>query len=129
MSGFIQLHYLTVYPPSNPNRDDLGRPKTVIFGGEPRLRISSQAIKRAVRISDTMQKSLQGHMGERTQRIGEVIRNSLLIKGANEDQAIKLAKELADVFGKIDVEAEKKGKYALDNSLLCRRRSVLLPLI
>ncbi|MCY4050195.1 MAG: type I-E CRISPR-associated protein Cas7/Cse4/CasC [Gammaproteobacteria bacterium] len=110
MSGFIQLHYLTVYPPSNPNRDDLGRPKTVIFGGEPRLRISSQAIKRAVRISDTMQKSLQGHMGERTQRIGEVIRNSLLIKGANEDQAIKLAKELADVFGKIDVEAEKKGQ-------------------
>ena len=47
MSSFLQLHYLTVYPLSNPNRDDLGRPKTAIYGGAPRLRISSQALKRA----------------------------------------------------------------------------------
>ena len=37
MSSFLQLHYLTVYPLSNPNRDDLGRPKTAIYGGAPRL--------------------------------------------------------------------------------------------
>jgi CRISPR system Cascade subunit CasC len=30
MSQFIQLHLLTSYGPSNLNRDDLGRPKTVI---------------------------------------------------------------------------------------------------
>ncbi len=110
MSGFIQLHYLTIYPPSNPNRDDLGRPKTAIFGGEPRLRISSQAIKRAARISDTMQNSLHGHMGERTQRIGEVLRNALVEKGANREKATNIAKEIADVFGKLDTEAEKKGQ-------------------
>lgn len=109
MSRFIQLHYLTVYPPSNPNRDDLGRPKSAVFGGQPRLRISSQAIKRSARISDVMQTALQGHMGERTQRIGEVLRSALINKGAAEDQATELAEKLADVFGKLDIEAAKKG--------------------
>jgi len=43
MGNFIQLHLLTSYPPSNLNRDDLGRPKTAIMGGKTRLRISSQS--------------------------------------------------------------------------------------
>jgi CRISPR system Cascade subunit CasC len=33
MSEFIQLHILASYPPSNLNRDDLGRPKTAVMGG------------------------------------------------------------------------------------------------
>ena len=77
MSSFLQLHYLTVYPLSNPNRDDLGRPKTAIYGGAPRLRISSQALKRAARLSPAMQTGLEGHLGDRTQRIGEVVRDAL----------------------------------------------------
>ncbi len=47
MTTFIQLHLLTAYPPSNLNRDDLGRPKTAIVGGAERLRISSQSLHRA----------------------------------------------------------------------------------
>jgi len=37
---FLQLHFLTPYAPSNLNRDDLGRPKTALFGvpGAPRPR-------------------------------------------------------------------------------------------
>ena len=70
MSRFLQLHFLTVYPPSNPNRDDQGRPKTASFGGAPRLRLSSQSIKRAVRESDAMTREFMGAMGVRTQRIG-----------------------------------------------------------
>lgn len=49
MAEFIQLHMLVSYPPSNLNRDDLGRPKTAIMGGTQRLRISSQSLKRAWR--------------------------------------------------------------------------------
>lgn len=109
MSRFIQLHYLTVYPPSNPNRDDQGRPKSAVFGGQPRLRISSQSIKRAARISDVMQQALRGHMGARTQRIGEVIEQALKDTGAEGDAARGAAKQIADVFGKLDAEAEKKG--------------------
>ena len=49
MSRFLQLHLLTFHAPSNINRDDTGRPKTAIVGGVERLRLSSQAIKRAIR--------------------------------------------------------------------------------
>ncbi len=109
MSRFIQLHFLTIYPPSNPNRDDQGRPKTASFGGAPRLRISSQAIKRAARISPVMQDALKGHMGERTQRLGEVVEAALLARKTPEDQARDIARQIADVFGKLDAAADKKG--------------------
>ncbi len=71
MSTFIQLHLLTSYPPSNLNRDELGRPKTAKMGGKDRLRISSQSLKRAWRTSDITQKALEGHIGTRTRRIGK----------------------------------------------------------
>ena len=51
MTTFVQFHLLTAYPPSNPNRDDQGRPKQATMGGAPRLRLSSQSVKRAVRES------------------------------------------------------------------------------
>ena len=107
MSRFLQLHYLTVYPLSNPNRDDQGRPKSATYGGAPRLRISSQALKRAARLSDVMQADLMGHLGERTQRVGEVIRNTLTAEGIDDDAASDLAAKVADVFGKIDAKAKK----------------------
>lgn len=110
MSRFLQLHYLTVYPLSNPNRDDQGRPKSASYGGVPRLRISSQALKRAARLSDTMQTDLKGHLGDRTQRIGEVIRDTLRSEGVAQNAAGDIAEKVADVFGKIDETAKKDGK-------------------
>ena len=108
MTRFVQLHFLTVYPPSNPNRDDLGRPKTAIYGGVPRLRLSSQSLKRAARMSDAMREGLKGHLGERTQRIGDEVRSRLLNQGADEKQAGAIAKDIADIFGKVDEAAIKK---------------------
>lgn len=108
MTRFVQLHFLTVYPPSNPNRDDQGRPKTAIYGGVPRLRLSSQSLKRAARLSDAMKKGLDGNMGKRTQRIGDEVRQHLLEKGAEEKQADSIAKAIADIFGKVNEAAIKK---------------------
>jgi CRISPR system Cascade subunit CasC len=109
MSRFLQLHFLTVYPPSNPNRDDQGRPKTAIYGGAPRLRLSSQSIKRAARTSDIMQRELAGHLGDRTQRIGDEAVRALVAEGVERDAAMEVAKKVTDRFGKLDAEAEKKG--------------------
>ena len=109
MSRFLQLHYLTIYPLSNPNRDDLGRPKTASYGGAPRLRISSQALKRAARLSKAVQTELEGHLGDRTQRIGEVVRDALAKTAENEEQVTEIARSVADIFGKLDAEAGKKG--------------------
>lgn len=107
MTRFVQLHFLTAYPPSNPNRDDQGRPKTAVYGGVPRLRLSSQSLKRAARTSDAMRTALEGHMGERTQRLGEEVRAYLLDSGADDKQADSIAETIADTFGKLDKAAIK----------------------
>jgi CRISPR system Cascade subunit CasC len=48
----IALHMLQNHAPSNLNRDDSGNPKSCLFGGTNRARISSQAIKRSIRTSE-----------------------------------------------------------------------------
>ncbi|MDE2978297.1 MAG: type I-E CRISPR-associated protein Cas7/Cse4/CasC [Acidobacteriota bacterium] len=106
MSGFLQLHYLTVYPISNPNRDDLGRPKTAVFGGANRLRISSQSLKRAARCSDTMQCALAGQGGKRTRLIGEDVRDSLKALSVSDDRITAIATRVAEVFGEAATDAE-----------------------
>jgi len=73
MTTFIQFHLLTPYPPSNPNRDDQGRPKQAIVGGQPRLRLSSQSLKRAIRETSFFMQDLAGHRGTRTKRIADEI--------------------------------------------------------
>ena len=79
MTQFIQLHLLTSYPPSNLNRDDLGRPKTAIMGGLPRLRISSQSLKRAWRESSVMETAVHAeHIGIRTKRMGGYLLDALI---------------------------------------------------
>ena len=107
MTQFLQLHLLTFYAPSNLNRDDLGRPKTAIVGGSTRLRISSQSLKRAWRVSDVFESQLQGHLAKRTQRIGEVIFESLLALGQSPDSAKKLTRDILPIFGKPKGEGEK----------------------
>ena len=100
MATFIQLHLLTSYPPSNLNRDDLGRPKTAIMGGKTRLRISSQSLKRAWRTSELFESALDGHIGIRTKEMGITVANALQEKGVSNANAKKWAKLIAEVFGK-----------------------------
>ena len=45
----IEIHMIQNHSPSNLNRDDLGAPKTCIFGDVTRARISSQCLKRSIR--------------------------------------------------------------------------------
>ncbi|CCG08639.1 type I-E CRISPR-associated protein Cas7/Cse4/CasC [Pararhodospirillum photometricum] len=103
MTTFVQIHALTAYPAANLNRDDSGRPKTVTMGGVPRLRVSSQSLKRAWRTSDAFQQALDGHLGQRTKRLGdEVVLPHLLDRGMTRERAEAVAKAIADVFGKLE---------------------------
>ncbi|CUU56580.1 CRISPR system Cascade subunit CasC [Parafrankia irregularis] len=47
---FVDIHLLQPVPYANLNRDDLGAPKTVVYGGKSRTRVSSQCWKRQVRL-------------------------------------------------------------------------------
>jgi CRISPR system Cascade subunit CasC len=101
MNRFLQLHLLTFFPPANLNRDDTGRPKTAVVGGVTRLRLSSQALKRAWRTSAVFDAALAGHMGHRTQRLGEEVLRHLTDRGMPEDKALDAARIVAGIFGKV----------------------------
>ncbi len=46
---YVDIHALQVNPPSCINRDDTGSPKTAVYGGVMRARVSSQCWKNAIR--------------------------------------------------------------------------------
>ena len=100
MKRFVQIHMLTSYPPSNLNRDDLGRPKSAVMGGAQRLRISSQSLKRAWRTSDGFMESVKGHVGTRTKELGNQVAERLA-DAVGTKKAQEWAKEIAAVFGKL----------------------------
>ncbi|MBP8284151.1 MAG: type I-E CRISPR-associated protein Cas7/Cse4/CasC [Chromatiaceae bacterium] len=107
MTRFVQLHLITSYPPANLNRDDLGRPKTAVMGGEMRLRISSQSLKRAWRTSDLFKSALGGHVGTRTKEMGKQIAETLITKGIGEKKAVEWSQQIAKRFGKLTEEKNK----------------------
>ena len=65
----IEIHMIQNHSPSNLNRDDLGAPKTCLFGGVTRARISSQCLKRSIRKSAEFQKALEKDGGVRTRSL------------------------------------------------------------
>ncbi len=114
MSQFIQLHLLTSYPPSNLNRDDLGRPKTARMGGFDRLRVSSQSLKRNWRVSELFEEVMAGHIGIRTKRLGVEVYDTLRSLDVAEKQAIQWSVDIAGVFGKSKKEHKEKPMEGLE---------------
>ncbi|TDC07662.1 type I-E CRISPR-associated protein Cas7/Cse4/CasC [Nonomuraea longispora] len=68
----LEVHALQTVPPSCLNRDDTGTPKTAMYGGVRRARVSSQAWKRATRqgFHDLLDPSA---LGVRTRRVAELL--------------------------------------------------------
>lgn len=115
MNHFIQLHLLTSYPPSNLNRDDLGRPKTAFMGGARRLRVSSQSLKRNWRTSALFEEAVDGHKGTRTKRLGKLVFDRMKDAGADEKIAGASAEKIAGVFGKLrKVDKNEKHEYEIE---------------
>jgi len=65
----IEIHMIQNHSPANLNRDDLGAPKTCIFGGVTRARISSQCLKRSIRRSTEFAAALEKDGGVRTRSL------------------------------------------------------------
>ncbi|MFE1167418.1 type I-E CRISPR-associated protein Cas7/Cse4/CasC [Nocardiopsis sp. NPDC058789] len=65
----IELHLLQSFPTSNLNRDDVGQPKSVTFGGVVRGRVSSQCLKRSARTLFPRYGLDRSELGERTKRL------------------------------------------------------------
>lgn len=107
MTTFIQLHFLTAHAPANLNRDESGRPKTAIMGGVERLRVSSQSLKRAWRISEAFFEQLGENTGKRTQRIGrDYVYEPMIKANVAPKKAQSAAEKIASQFGKL--KSDKK---------------------
>lgn len=72
MTTFINIHTLISHPSSMMNRDDSGMQKTAVFGGATRSRISSQCLKRAMRMSD-LYKETVAEKSIRTNKFDELL--------------------------------------------------------
>lgn len=74
---FIDIHAVQTVPPSCVNRDDTGSPKTAIYGGVERSRVSSQAWKHAMREYFCNVFSPE-KLGSRTKKVPQMIADAIL---------------------------------------------------
>lgn len=109
----VDIHILQTVPPSNLNRDDTGSPKTAIYGGVQRARVSSQAWKRATR------RAFGGRfdatdLGVRTKRVVELIAEEIIRQapGTADEVAATMAKRALEAAGikLITPKPKKKGE-------------------
>ncbi|MCY4102024.1 MAG: type I-E CRISPR-associated protein Cas7/Cse4/CasC [bacterium] len=73
--NFLDVHILHAVPYSNLNRDNLGTPKQMIYGGTARARISSQCTKRAARL--WLEENADLGEALRTRRLPQSLREEL----------------------------------------------------
>jgi len=102
----LELHIIQSFPVTCLNRDDVGAPKSALFGGVERARVSSQSWKRAIRL---MAKELapDSFGGDRTRYIIPAMEKALEARGLAAADAAKAARELANAaFGKADEKHE-----------------------
>ncbi|MDV6013053.1 type I-E CRISPR-associated protein Cas7/Cse4/CasC [Haloechinothrix sp. LS1_15] len=108
---FIDIHVLQTVPPSNLNRDDTGSPKTAVYGGYRRARVSSQAWKRATRMAfgDRLDDS---DLGVRTKRIVQLLADAIEQSSPElADRAVELATATMNEVGiKTSVPSRKAKK-------------------
>lgn len=102
---FIETHIIQNFAPSNLNRDDTGNPKDTEFGGARRARISSQCIKRSIRLHPVFTQATQVDLGVRTRWVSRLITQALVERGKPSEHAQTLGSAFASHLVKVD---EKK---------------------
>ncbi len=108
----IEIHMLKNYAPTNLNRDDTGAPKTCIFGGVQRGRISSQCLKRSWRTSELLRAEVgEDNIGIRTRKLPDLVAERLAEKGIR-DELIEAAKKKITGFGNKEGKETTDGKTA-----------------
>lgn len=111
---YVDIHVLQTVPPSCVNRDDTGSPKTAVYGGTTRARVSSQAWKRAVRRM-FMERMAGADVGIRTKHVFDLLVEEIRTM-APDANAEKLA-EAALTEAKVTVKAKKAGDPKVTDAL------------
>ncbi|WP_282802294.1 type I-E CRISPR-associated protein Cas7/Cse4/CasC [Secundilactobacillus kimchicus] len=131
---YIDVHVLQTVPSSNINRDDTGSPKTALYGGVTRSRVSSQSWKRAMR--DGFEND-DYSVGVRTKKVLNMLSDALVDKmpDLSAEDSVEQATEILKTAGiKINKDGEtgalllisrgqieKIAEYALNNEELDKK--------
>ena len=117
MSTYVDIHVIQSLPPSCVNRDDSGSPKSAVYGGVRRLRVSSQSWKRAARLyfNNLLDAS---DVGVRTKRVAELL--AARITEDAPDLAESASNLVGEVFkvAKIKLSAPRKKDGPLESGYL-----------
>ena len=100
---YLDLHVLQTVPPSCINRDDTGSPKTAIYGGVTRARVSSQAWKHAMR-KMFAEIFTQDQIGVRSKNIVDLIVDELENRGYQGNKERKASEALKKAGIKLNKE-------------------------
>ncbi|RCV51382.1 type I-E CRISPR-associated protein Cas7/Cse4/CasC [Marinitenerispora sediminis] len=115
-AAYLDIHALQTLPYSNINRDDIGLPKTVEYGGYERTRVSSQSWKRAVRHEV---ETRLGDRAVRTRRLAAGIAARLEEQGWDPYLAREAGRQVVAAAGKgIKLEKEQDGQAVATSVLL-----------
>lgn len=105
-----EIHMLKNYPPTNLNRDDTGAPKTCLFGGVMRGRVSSQCLKRSWRTSPSFRAEIgDENLGIRTRKLPVLVAEKLVGMGVTQEFADAIQPRLTGI-------GNKEGKETKDGN-------------
>jgi CRISPR system Cascade subunit CasC len=121
LSMKVEIHVLQSFPPANLNRDENGMPKSTVFGGYPRARISSQCQKRVTReYYHEYCKELgidPKHFADRSRGYAKELAGLLVEQGIEEQKATVGAKLAISVLTeKPKKEKDKKSKAKTEDT-------------
>ena len=102
---YVDFHILQTVPPSCINRDDTGSPKTAVYGGVTRARVSSQAWKHAMRAAFAENARLD--VGKRTKKVADLVKEQILALAPDADAAELAKKALENAGIKFDEKSKK----------------------
>lgn len=105
--NLIELHMIQSFPVTCLNRDDLGSPKSAIFGGVERARVSSQCWKRATR-ELAHENAPELFAGTRSKLVGPAIEKAAKELGCSDERANAYAKIIVGKLGKDKSAGEVK---------------------
>jgi CRISPR system Cascade subunit CasC len=105
----LELHIIQSVPVACLNRDELNSPKTAVFGGVQRARVSSQSWKRAIR-EFAKEIAPDNFMGERTRLFYDPLYIAMKNTELSESDAIEGARAIVDALVKIDEKSKDKVK-------------------
>ena len=104
----LELHILQSVPVACLNRDDFNSPKTAIFGGVQRARVSSQAWKSPIR-EEMKGIEIAMFKGNRSRRMVSELATNLQANGMEKGPAIIISEHVADVIETLDSKLDGDG--------------------